>query len=333
MTITLPDAFTGRAALLSPDDSGAIGEVLRDARRGTHRNLDFAIPGAQTQIITDSVFASSGILSRVRRYRVTTRGLVAVLPDEAAGGDYANLEFSHTAEGEEYPSTLLKMRAAQPALRKDGCVVFASADLVEDSDADRFIASAAVRAIQRRMERRIVRGLGGGEPLGIANASATIVQAIESGQDIANTALHITTNSAKMVAQLLDLDSAVALVNPDLLTSLITATTNGNARDLITPPDAGAPFGRLATRPLVPNYAAPRVGQVGDLMFASLADYVVITMGDLKTDMSIHVRFLPDENAYRFSMRWDGQPMLGRPFVPEWSAAEKSHYVALAARS
>lgn len=294
----------------------------------------FAVPPEMLTVLTEVIYRRSHLLSHVRRFSVRQTGLSAALPDETAGGDFAGIEVAAIAEMGEFPLSILKTRRARLSLHKDGCAFYVSEELADDGhDSFALLGEAAAVAMRRKMERTVWRGSGVGQGLGVIHAPCLLVQAIEGSQTIANTAQHIGTNAAKMVAQLLDLESAAFYVNPDLLTALLSTTVNGNAKTVLTPPDADAPFGRIATRPVFPNYAAPAVGAVGDFVAASMADYAVVTKGDIHSAMSIHVRFLEGENVYRFSLRWDAQPLLSTAYVPEWSTSKKSHYVALAARA
>ena len=75
------------------------------------------------------------------------------------------------------------------------------------------------------------------------------------------------------------------------------------------------------------------MGTVGEFVCASMSDYLIVAKGGLRTAFSIHARFLTDESLFRFSIRWNGAPMLSQPYVPDWSTAPKSHYVAPGARA
>lgn len=294
----------------------------------------FAVPEEEMRVLTDLIFDRSYLLNRVRRFSVKRTSLKVVMPDETAGGNFAGIKVETIPEMGDFPITLLKTRAARIGLHKDGCAFYASEEMTEDGDNSFALLGESVAIeMRRKMERTIWRGTGAGQGLGVVNAPSLITQAIEGGQGLSNTAAHIGTNAAKMVAQLLDLESAAFYVNPDLLTNLLLATVNSNEKTVLTPPDAEAPFGRIATRPVFPNYAAPAIGTVGDFVAASMSDYAVVTKGDVRTAMSIHVRFIEGENVYRYSIRWDAQPLLSEKYVPEWSTTPKSHYVALAART
>ena len=195
------------------------------------------------KVLTDVIFERSYLLNRVRRYSTKRSAVRVVMPDETAGGDFAGIEVNVIPEMGEYPLTLLKTRAAQIGLHKDGCAFYASEEMTEDGDNSFALLGESVAiAIRRKMERIIWRGSGAGQGLGVVNAPALLTQAIESGQDISNTAQHIGTNAAKMVSKLLDLESAAFYVNPDLLTAVLLATVNSNEKTVLTPPDAEAPF-------------------------------------------------------------------------------------------
>jgi HK97 family phage major capsid protein len=313
--------------------------VLRSAQTSIGAEGGFSVPGPIIEDLQTRLFARSYLLSRVQRATVTVGNAFAgVVPDPSIatpdGGHAGGLDLPVIAEDATYPTDIVRMRALSLTLNKNGCIVPVTEDLIEDAPLlQDMLPIAAERSIRGLMERRIWNGNGIAQPIGVMSAPSLLVQAIEATQTIANTPQFIATNAARMAAQMLDLESAAFYVNPDLLTSLLTATTNGNARDVIAPPDAEAPFGRVATRPLFPNYAAPAVGAVGDFVCASMPDYLVTMKGDIRQAFSLDVRFIQGEGLFRFSIRWNGAPMLSSAYVPQWSSAPKSHYVALAARS
>jgi HK97 family phage major capsid protein len=321
-------------AVARKDDS-----ALRTMQTNVGAEGGFAVPAPIIEDLQARIFQRSYLLSRVTRARVTVgNAFEGFVPDPSLptpdGGGVGGLDLPTTAEDGVYASEVVRMRALQLAMNKNGCVLPVTEDLLEDAPLlGDVLALGAERSVRGLMERRIWNGNGVAQPVGVMNAPALLVQAIEGTQTIANTPTFIATNAARMVAQMLDLESAAFYVNPDLLTALFTATTNSNAKDVITPPDADAPFGRIATRPLFPNTAAPAVGQVGDFVCASMPDYVVAQKGDLRQALSLDVRFLQGEGLFRFAIRWNGAPMLSQPYTPLWSTTPKSHYVALAARS
>jgi hypothetical protein len=53
----------------------------------------------------------------------------------------------------------------------------------------------------------------------------------------------------------------------------------------------------------------------------------------VKTDMSMHVRFLYGEMAFRFTFRMDGQPLWDKPLTPYKGTMTTSTTIVLATRA
>ncbi|WP_434480982.1 phage major capsid protein [Gemmatimonas sp.] len=329
-----------RSATLNPSDT-SLAAKLRGVGMSSTTGSDggFLIASQPAENLLALVFQRSYLLDRVSQRPVTIGNTFnGFVPDASAatadGGRLGGFEMPTVAEDATIPFEYPKTRAVSLHLNKSAALVAITADMLEDEpSSEAYVTDVAAGTMRALLERRIWRGSGVATALGVCSAGALITQTIEGTQTIANTPQFIGTNAAKMVAQMLDLETAAFWVNPDLLTSLLTATANSNEKTVITPPDAEAPFGRIATRPLFPNYAAPAVGTVGDFVCASMPDYLVVAKGGLRKSFTIHARFLNDESLFRFSIRWNGAPMLSQPYAPDWSTGLKSHYVALAARS
>lgn len=297
----------------------------------------FLVPTNVVETLTSTIFSRSYLLSRSTTRSTTKHTYEGVLSDDsipdANGGRFGGMGLPTVAEDGVIPFEWPKSRAVSLKMNKSTGIVPVTNEMLEDSGTEDYVDEVAPRVMTQMMERQIFAGLGVGEALGIMRSPSLVVQAIESTQSIANTPQFIAANAAKMVAQALDLETAIFLLHPDILTAALLATTNSNERAIFTPPDADAPFGRLATRPVFPNYHAPAVGTVGDFMLASMPNYLVVTKNAARKAMSVHARFLQDESLFRFTVRWNGAPMLGSSVTPSWSSTPKSHYVALAARS
>ena len=97
---------------------------------------------------------------------------------------------------------------------------------------------------------------------------------------------------------------------------------------------SASPYASLFGRPVIPIEQCATLGTVGDIVLADLNEYILATIGDLQTDISIHVRFDYDESVFRFVYRVDGQPAMAAPIAPYKGAANtQSAFVALAARA
>jgi len=94
---------------------------------------------------------------------------------------------------------------------------------------------------------------------------------------------------------------------------------------------AGRPYSTLLGRPVICIEQCSTVGTQGDILLCDFSKYVAIDKGAIKTDLSIHVRYVYDESCYRFVYRFDGQPMLASAVTPHASGSTNtlSHFVAL----
>lgn len=93
------------------------------------------------------------------------------------------------------------------------------------------------------------------------------------------------------------------------------------------------PYGTLFGRPVIPLEQCSAAGDVGDIILADISQYLLIDKGGIKAASSVHVRFLYDENVFRFIYRVDGQPIWNKPLTPFKGSATVSPFVTLAKRS
>ena len=93
------------------------------------------------------------------------------------------------------------------------------------------------------------------------------------------------------------------------------------------------PYETLFGRPVIPLEQCSALGEVGDIILADLNQYLLIDKGGINAQSSIHVRFLYDENVFRFIYRVDGQPIWNKPLTPYKGTATQSQFEALAKRN
>lgn len=270
------------------------------------------------------------ILQNVDR-RTVLQGFeyIGVTEDESSLADgerHGGMKMTLVPEDTAYPYTFPKLRQVRLTLRSWGTIVPVTGRLLEAAPTmETSLSKVAFKSVAFTEADKIWNGTGAGEPLGVRNASALITEDIEVGQSIANTVTHIRKNGKRMVKRGHRLGRSAFYVHQDILADAIEA-------DVLSAPDAGAPFGRLATRPIFPNEVSPPVGTVGDFVLADMSDYL-LAQKTLRRDVSIHVRFEFDESLFRFTKYLDGQPSTSGPITPFSGALTKSPIVALAARS
>jgi HK97 family phage major capsid protein len=102
---------------------------------------------------------------------------------------------------------------------------------------------------------------------------------------------------------------------------------NGNA--------AGSPyFGTLFGYPVVIVEQAETLGTAGDMVLADFSQYVVITQGSgLRSATSMHVRFIYDEMAFKWSYDINGMPSIKKPITQFKGSNTVSPFVTTAVRA
>ena len=170
-------------------------------------------------------------------------------------------------------------------------------------------------------------GSGVGEFLGIQNSPALVTVAKESTQ----TADTINgTNLVKMKMRCWGYNNAVWMANQDTelqLTAAHIALTNTDIVRLYDPDTQ-----RLLGRPVIFDENMATLGDLGDIVLANWNEYLEGNLGGNTFDESIHVRFVYNERAFRFTAYNDGQPWWRTVLTPKKSAVTLSPFVTLAAR-
>jgi HK97 family phage major capsid protein len=183
-----------------------------------------------------------------------------------------------------------------------------------------------------QLDDKIFNGSGAGVPQGLLQSNALVTVAKESGQT-ADTivAANVIKMFARMPARLQG--GAVWLINQDAWPQLPLMTIGD--QPVYLPPTGliDAPAGLLLGKPVILLEQASTVGDLGDIMYVNLNEYLMIRKGGIKADTSIHVRFVNDETAMRFVLRTNGQTKWSKSLTPQKGSNNLSPYVTLAARA
>lgn len=187
------------------------------------------------------------------------------------------------------------------------------------------------------LDDEIYRGTGAGQCLGIINSGngALISVAAETGQS-ADTVLaeNVMNMHARMHPR--NRANAVWFINNEVEVQLQQMQLDiGVGGQLLYMPPGGlsaAPYATLYGRPVIAIEQASALGDVGDVVFVDLSDYILIRKGGIEQAESMHVRFLYDERAIRWMQRVNGKPKSRTTLTPYKGNNTLSPYVALAAR-
>lgn len=293
--------------------------------------------------LLQEVFDTGQLLSKVRRRiqisgtsngttingidetsRATTRsgGIVAYWVDEAA----------------EKTASKPKFRQIELKLKKLAALCYATDEnLMDSAQLESTIRTEFPKEMGFQCDSAIYNGSGAGCPLGFMNSGSLVTVSKEAGQGAATI---MTENIVKMYARRFanQTGNYLWLYNQDIEPQLFTLNMQVGlgGTPVYMPPGglADAPYGRILGRPALACEHSATLGTTGDIALVNLSDgYVVAEKGGLKTDVSIHVRFIYDESVFRFVLRLDGQSIRATALTPHKGSNTQSHFIVLETRS
>ncbi|HSW63660.1 MAG TPA: phage major capsid protein [Dissulfurispiraceae bacterium] len=265
----------------------------------------------------------------------TRNGLKAPIIDEtsrATGSRWGGVQVYRQSETGTAQASKPKFGLLDISLEKLIGLCYATEELLGDTEAlGTIITQAFGSEFGFAIDNEILHGTGAGQMLGILNSDALVTVPKEGGQT-ADTI--VAENVVKMYARMWSrgLPTAKWYVNSEALPQLFTMKIGDTP--IFIPPGGmpQAPSGTLLGRPVVPVEQCSALGDVGDIMFGDLSQYLIIDKGGVRASQSIHVQFLTDEQAFKFVLRNNGQPIWKKALTPFKGTATVSPFVALEAR-
>jgi HK97 family phage major capsid protein len=327
---------------------GATPDVRLTAQRAQNTNLGdeggFAVPLPVVNMLLEATLTGGEILSRVTQRPITagnsyTETLVKE-ESRVAGSRNGGVRAYWLAEDGSYTESQGATRQLDLKLQKLGALCKVTEEQIDDGPAlVSWLNEQVPEELRFNAEQAIWEGDGAGKPLGAMSSGALVTVAIEGSQTIANTAGNIWKNAAVMYSRMTARSRANAawFINDELWANILTATagTGASAPPVFIAPGAvqSFPNGALYGRPIVPIEYASAQGTVGDFVFADFSDYILVSKGGIRAQSSMHVDFIRDKQALKFTYRLNGAPRTRVPVTPFKGSATKSPYIALAARS
>jgi HK97 family phage major capsid protein len=280
------------------------------------------------------------VAQRCRNIPVSGNGLIINAIDEtsrANGSRWGGVQSYWKDEGAALEASQPKFRQIELILNKLTSLFYATDEVLQDANALSSIASQAFgEELAFKIDDAIINGSGAGQPLGILNANC-LVTIDKEGSQTATTFVY--ENAAKMWARLYgrSQQNAVWFINQDVYPQLFTmslAVGTGGAPVYMPAGGASAsPYGTLFNRPVVPIEHCKTLGTAGDVILADFSQYLLINKGGVRSDSSIHVRFLNDEVVVRYILRTDGQPWMRSALTPANGSNTVSPFVVVQGRS
>lgn len=280
----------------------------------------------------------TGILaSKVRKVPISTQSnalRINAIDDDSRkdGCRWGGISAFWADEAEASTATKPKFRQIDLSLKKLTGLCYATDELLQDAAAlESVIRQAFQDEFAFKIDDAIVHGNGAGQPLGILKSNAVVKQELENGQ----TAKITVENLVKMWSRLWSRSRAgsVWYVNQQIEPLLYTLKVGDKPVYIPAGGLSETPYATLFGRPVVPLEQCSELGDVGDILLADMSQYLLIDKGGINAASSIHVRFLNDEQVFRFIYRVDGQPIWNKPITPYKGSATLSPFVALAKRN
>ena len=179
-------------------------------------------------------------------------------------------------------------------------------------------------------DKEIFEGTGVGQHLGIMNSDALITVEKENSQENGTI---LAINIVKMFARFGgNVATAAWFVNQDCTTQFPFMSIN-NTSLFVPGASLYAPhYGFLSGLPIIPFEHCETLGTKGDIVLGDFSKYMRVLKEEIEETESIHVKFLADEQLFRWVKRNNGQPMHDKPINPLKGSNTLSPFVALESR-
>jgi HK97 family phage major capsid protein len=281
------------------------------------------------QELVDNGYQEAPFASKVRRLPLSTaaNGIKVPYVDEtsrADGSRAGGIQMYWEGEADDITATKPKFGLMELNTKKIVGAAYLTEEIIADAP---FLGAWVSQAFQQelafKLDDAFINGNGAGKPLGILQNGALVTQNKESGQ---TNGTIVAGNLAKAFSRLLKRNrgSAIWLYNQgcesQLMTLALTIGSNsypvlimggvtGNVREEI-------PVDRILGRAAYASEHCAALGTAGDIIFTDPLSYVVVDKGGPKSAVSVHVRFLQDEQVLKFTYRVDGQPLRRSALTP-----------------
>lgn len=180
-----------------------------------------------------------------------------------------------------------------------------------------------------------IRGLGGAEYIGVVNAACTIAVSRDTSSRI------VGTDVLAMRARCWNYGRAIWIANHDTFGELFRLGAAAYDAEAATPLSGSnvlyvssmredAPD-MLLGRPIFYSEYASTLGSAGDLILGVWSEYLDGLYQPLRSDESMHVRWIEHERAFKFWLRNAGAPWWRSALTPEQSSTTLSPFVTIAA--
>jgi HK97 family phage major capsid protein len=303
----------------------------------------FLVQPQFAQEILANMHETGQVMSRCRQITIgpNANALVFRAIDEtsrAAGSRWGGIRGYWVEEGADITASKPKYRRVNIPLEKVAALSYLTDELMQDTTAAESLTNQAVaEELAFVLEDAIINGNGAGKPLGVLNAGCLVSASKKTGQT-ADTFIAENVSSMWTLMPAAKRTNAVWFMNQDVEPQLdkMYIPVGSSGIPVFIPPGMGftqSPAGTLKGRPIIMIEQCPALGDNGDVLFADMSDYLLISKGGVNAASSMHVEFVSDQMALRWTYRVGGQPAYASAVTSYKGSTDRSSFVALAARS
>lgn len=321
---------------------GPIAKAVQGMSEGIGADGGFSVIPEFSQNILTRVYESS-IFEKTDNY--TVAGNTMTFPRNAEtsrkdGQRAGGLLGYWVDEGVPITSSKPTIATISLKLKKVAVVVYLTDELIQDAgqSLEAYVTRKASEEFKFQVDNSIVAGQGTARPQGILYSNAALQASKVTGQAAATI---VPQNITEMWRHLYlgSRNNAEWWINKNVEAQLYTMALGVGTGGVVVymPPGglSGAPYATLMGRPVNVIEYAPPLGTPGDIMLVDPSHYITISKGGIVQAQSIHVEFLTDQLALRFTMRVDGETWENAPVIPYQGSSTtdlQSSFITLAAR-
>ena len=320
---------------------GAMKKTAGYMEEGDLSQGGYLVPEEFRKTLLETALESAIVKPRAVNIPMATNRVTmpALVDDDHSTDFYGGVVIERTAEKASKTAKNPVFGKVSLTLHKLTGLCYVTDELLTDSviSIEPILRRTFGQAIGFTQDYDFLRGNGSNEALGAFHASnpSIIPVAIESGQ-AADTILF--ENIIKMWSRMYPAGhkNAVWVANintfPQLASMGLAVGTGGIPVWMPAGGVSGLPYQTLMGRPLFFTEKMATLGDLYDIGLADFSQYLVGEKGGVNIASSIHVRFTTDETAFRFVMRYDGQPWWLSTLTPK-AGSTLSPFITLAERA
>lgn len=284
---------------------------------------------------------ANDLFNRTDNYTVGGGGMTFIASAETSrknGSRAGGIQGYWTGEGGSITSSKPTVREIQMKLQKVAVVVYLTDELIADTGLalEQYVTRVAAEELNFKIGDALINGDGVGKPLGMLSAPSLLAISQDSGQAAATiTATNVINMQNRFFMPFYD--NAIWLAHQTALAQLpqLTLATGTYSGALVYMPPTGLsekPYSTLQGRPVVPSEFCQTLGTQGDLILADPRQMISISKGGITQAVSMHVEFLTDQLALRFTLRMNAMPWENAPITPFNGNTTQSSFVTIPTR-